>query len=222
MTLDDNSLLYYLLHGVRSPSQRVAQGFNQFSPANSYVANNWPTPNDQVAARFGGMNDPDANLAVAARFGGMAPPSTFMPSGGPGTFPVPGNSGPTPNQYVGNNFGGMAAPSGVPWWANAQGANFGAQAPSPATAGGGQVPMPMARPAVAPQAPPAPQMSWFQRNAAMQRDPQTGAFLDPSAAAAAQAQMGAQPSLIKKFSDLLFKHASNSDDTNDYNSDAAT
>lgn len=58
------------------------------------------------------------------------------------------------------------------------------------------VPMPMPRPAAAPQ--PAPQqaapmpqqadVSWFMRNAQMQRDPLSGEYLDPRLAALAQQQ----------------------------------
>lgn len=52
------------------------------------------------------------------------------------------------------------------------------------------VPMPLPRPAEAPmQQPveqPGPLMSLFQRSAAMQRDPSTGDFIDPAAAAKAQ------------------------------------
>lgn len=53
-----------------------------------------------------------------------------------------------------------------------------------------QAPMPMPQPRP-PQAPQAPQeMGFFQRNTAMMRDPVTGMFIDPSAAARAQAQGG--------------------------------
>lgn len=49
------------------------------------------------------------------------------------------------------------------------------------------VPMPMARPAEAPQAPPAqsPFAEFFGRNTAMMKDPSSGDFIDPSAAAKA-------------------------------------
>lgn len=60
--------------------------------------------------------------------------------------------------------------------------NAQAQAPSP-------VPMPMPRPAEAPQG--DPMMSAFQRNAALQKDPNTGEFLDPEAA------QGADPGIFK-------------------------
>jgi hypothetical protein len=53
--------------------------------------------------------------------------------------------------------------------------------------------MPQARPAEAPQADP---MSFFQRNSAMMTDPGTGQFIDPMAAAQAQAVRG--PDLINK------------------------
>jgi hypothetical protein len=56
------------------------------------------------------------------------------------------------------------------------------------------VPMPQPRPAEAPQQ--APGMSFWQRNAAMMRDPITGSFLDPAAAQRADAT---GPELIQKF-----------------------
>lgn len=50
-----------------------------------------------------------------------------------------------------------------------------------------QTPMPMARPAEAPQADTSnPMMSLFQRSAAMQQDPLTGSYIDPAAAAKAR------------------------------------
>lgn len=80
--------------------------------------------------------------------------------------------------------------SSLPWWA--QGANVsqpqpGAwpstpQTPLPAprpAAANSPVPMPMPRPAEAPSADP---MGWFQRNAYLQTDPETGAYLDPELA----------------------------------------
>lgn len=95
-------------------------------------------------------------------------------------------------------------PPQAPWWAD--GRSFGAApaapppAPAPAAAAPAmrppqapQVPLPQPRPAEAPSAP--PDMSFFQRNAAMMRDPGTGAFIDPTAAAQAQVR---GPDLINK------------------------
>jgi hypothetical protein len=67
--------------------------------------------------------------------------------------------------------------------------------------------MSLARPAAAP--PPQPQMNFFQRNAAMMRDPQTGAFIDPANAAIAQAQMGNGSDLISKMMGYLHKKSDN-------------
>lgn len=110
------------------------------------------------------------NQQVANRFPGMTPndyvAQNFMP--------------PTANQYVANNFPGPSANQYV-----AQ--NF---PPTMAQGSGAQphVPMPTARPAQAPQAPQAlTPMSFFQRNAAMMRDPVTGMFIDPANAARAHA-----------------------------------
>jgi hypothetical protein len=83
--------------------------------------------------------------------------------------------------------------------------------------GAPHVPMPMARPQmpVAPQAQaavpmPAPRpasapsggMGFFQRNAAMMRDPSSGDFIDPGAAAQANVS---GPDLIQKFMNYLHK-----------------
>lgn len=107
------------------------------------------------------------NQQVANRFPGMTPndyvAQNFMP--------------PTANQYVANNFPGPSANQHVAQnfpLAMAQGSD--AQP---------HVPMPTARPTHAPQA--LTPMSFFQRNAAMMRDPVSGMFIDPANAARAQA-----------------------------------
>jgi hypothetical protein len=64
------------------------------------------------------------------------------------------------------------------------GAPSQAMASSPAVQGQPGVPMPAPRPTEAPQAP--PEMSFFQRNAMLQRDPLTGEYLDPAQAASAE------------------------------------
>lgn len=58
------------------------------------------------------------------------------------------------------------------------------QAPQPS------VPMPQPRPMDAPQADANPMMSFFQRNAALQKDPLSGDYIDPASASRAQAQPG--------------------------------
>lgn len=70
-------------------------------------------------------------------------------------------------------YGPVGAPS------QAQASASPPPAPQPQQAAA-PVPMPAPRPAEAPQ-----QMGFFQRNAAMMRDPSTGDFIDPSAAAQA-------------------------------------
>lgn len=63
-------------------------------------------------------------------------------------------------------------------------------------------------PLVAQNAPtPQPDMSFFQRNAAMMRDPMTGQFIDPTNAAQAQSQIRG-PDLINKMLALLHDKAS--------------
>lgn len=117
------------------------------------------------------------NDQVAARFGGMAPPSQ------------------TPNQYVANNFPGPSANEYVA-------GNF----PGPVMASGAPTPMPRPRPQQ-PQPAQAPQeMGFFQRNAAMMQDPVTGMFIDPGAAAQAQASGG---NIINKMLGLLHNKANN-------------
>lgn len=139
----------------------------------------------------------------------MAPPAP--PPGAPGapSVPVslPNNSPPKP-----------AAPQ-LPWWATGNaGQMFPGAAPAapPApvapptmgqrfahahphtasTLGIGQPPA-----AAAPQAPSPQPMGFFARNTAMMRDPVGGDFIDPMAAAQAQAQTG--PGLISKMMSVL-------------------
>lgn len=85
------------------------------------------------------------------------------------------------------------------------------------------VPLPMARPPQAPQAPqqaapqPAPQAAggpsgggwggFFANNTAMMRDPVSGDFIDPKAAAMAQANTTG-PELVQKFMNMLHKGTS--------------
>lgn len=95
-----------------------------------------------------------------------------------------------------------AAPSApqLPSWVD--GRSFGAGIPTPPAPQASpptqpaSVPMPQARPAEADASQPAPtpDMGFFARNAAMMRDPGTGAFIDPMGAA--QAVRG--PDLINK------------------------
>lgn len=171
--------------------------------------------------------------------GGLVAP---MPFGGPGMFnPTPMAQQaqyPTANQYVAQNFpnlppavlakGDMQRPppqqmEDMRWPYGPVGAPQGggarvliptspydepsavpmpmarpAQAPQAP-----QVPMPMARPAEAPQAP--PDIGFFMRNALMMQDPNGGGFIDPQGAARAQSQ----GSLIDKMMGYLRNKADN-------------
>lgn len=69
-----------------------------------------------------------------------------------------------------------------------------AQWPSGPAGAPSSVPMPQPRPADAPQS--SPMMSLFQRSAAMQQDPNGGGYIDPEAAAKANAQPGIFHSLF--------------------------
>lgn len=86
---------------------------------------------------------------------------------------IPSSNTPTPSPF--DNAQWPFGPVGAPSQANAQ-----AQPQQAAPQG---VPMPAPRPQEAPQ--PPPEMSFFQRNAMMQRDPLTGEYLDPAQAAQA-------------------------------------
>lgn len=132
-----------------------------------------PTPNDQVANRFGGMQ----------------PPSPM-----------------TPNQQVADRFGQFQAPSsggGLPGWLTGANLALGSGgflqgAPAPRPPQPQQPPAPAVNPngsiagAQGPTsvggAPLQQPMGFFQRNAAMMRDPVTGQLIDPQGAARAQQQ----------------------------------
>jgi hypothetical protein len=124
-----------------------------------------PSANDQVANRFGGMQPP-APATFAERFGGLAP--AVLAKGD--------MLQASPAQVIANRgmFPFVPMPHPRPQMAHATAA----------------VPMPQPRPAAADAPAPTAPMTWFQRNAAMMRDPITGQFIDPAAAARAQAQQG--------------------------------
>lgn len=89
-----------------------------------------------------------------------------------------------PNQTQANT--GVLPSNGASPFDNAQWPYGPVGAPSSQPPAQASVPMPMARPAEAPQADAGnPMMSLFQRSAAMQQDPLTGGYIDPSAAAKA-------------------------------------
>lgn len=145
----------------------------------SVVAHN-RTPNGRVARGFD-------------QFGPMAAPPAPQPQtpvpamGGLGLFPGAPQMAQSPLQTA------VATPSPLPGDTPPQPPALSAQAMIPPAAPPHGVPMPTARPADAPQAP--PDMSWFQRNAAMMRDPSSGAFIDPVNADRAQAS---GPDVINK------------------------
>jgi hypothetical protein len=144
-----------------------------------------PSPNDQVASRFGGMQSPDS-ASFSERFGGMDPAALAK---GDMLHADPAQA--VANRGMPQMAGGIPMPQPRPQMA---------QAP---------MPMPQPRPAQAPQAPqPSSPMGFFQRNAAMMQDPVTGGFIDPRAAAQAQAG-GNSSNIINKMLGLLNQKANN-------------
>ena len=123
----------------------------------------------------------------------VPPPAGPVPISGPDTpAPSPFGQGAGKIPFLNSPFGQMLPQSPTP------GASA---APPSAPAAQPSVPLPMPRPAEAPQA--QPDMSFFQRNAAMMRDPSTGDFIDPSGAAQAQTQLANGPTLISKMMTYL-------------------
>lgn len=120
------------------------------------------------------MRQSTANSQVANRFGEMTPP------GLPGWVSMADYSTPRVNGF---------SPTQSP-----QNAMASAQ-PDP-NRGNMTVPLPMARPASAPQAPQATPdnsgMNFFTRNAMMMQDPNGGGYIDPQGAAKAQASLPRQ------------------------------
>jgi hypothetical protein len=125
-----------------------------------------------AGARMGMINIPDV------------PPVSPTTPGALSTGPAPPISGPqtpdmTPAARVAQGWDQFAPPMPAP--------QVVPPAPAPAPA----VPTPQPRPDV-----PAPDpMGFFQRNAAMMRDPSSGAFIDPTSAERAQAS---GPDVINK------------------------
>jgi hypothetical protein len=127
-------------------------------------------------------------VARAAKHRPMGTPPTPQTSFGPGS----------PNERVAQGFNAFgptplqtaqATPAPLPSPPALSAQVMAAPATSPAPA----VPTPAPRPPEAPSQ--APDMSWFQRNAAMMRDPSSGAFIDPTNAESAQAS---GPDVIQK------------------------
>lgn len=132
--------------------------------------------------------------------------NNFKPSGsfaGPVATPTTDQAPFTPNARVAQGFS-MFPNGDMPILAgnNTPSPLDGSPSAAPATpVVSPGTPMPTARPSEAPTPAPTPDLNWFQRNAYLQTDPVSGAFLDPSLAAQAQATTG--PNLIKKFMGYL-------------------
>lgn len=130
----------------------------------------------------------------------QAPPS--VPAlGGMGLFPP---AQPGPDDWLSNaqRMPLQSAPLSTPPPAFAQGGDpmTAGSTPQPhhMAAAHAPVPMPQSRPAEAPQPDPS-SMGWFQRNALMQKDPNTGASLfDPQANATG-------PEVVQKFMNYLHR-----------------
>ena len=150
-----------------------------------------PVPaGDTFADRFSAAPGPTANQYVAQNFMHMAPPAPQPPQAPAplripvtgGTYDYSGNSAKLSDMAAGHAYRPERSPAVTP--------------------------MPQPRPAEAPQSQPQ-DMGFFARNTAMMSDPVTGQFIDPAAAARAQAQMG-QGSIIKKMLSYLHDKADNS------------
>jgi hypothetical protein len=160
-----------------------------------------------IGDRFGGNQTSDLkNLtdAYAQSLGPNSAYASFRQAAGPESTDKPPAQSPMdrikaafdslkdmhkgPDQTAANT--GVLPQNGASPFDNAQwpygpvGAPSQAQASVPQQTPSQGVPMPMARPADAPQA--NPMMSLFQRSAAMQQDPLTGSYIDPASAAKAQ------------------------------------
>lgn len=140
---------------------------------------------------------PAAPAAAPAPFGGAFGSNMFAPPTFPQTTaPVPAGLPAAPQAPAPAPQEPTASPmDNAQWPFGPNGAPGAAQAQAP-------VPMPQPRPAEAPTAP--PDMSFFQRNAAMMRDPMTGDFLDPQAGKQADAT---GPDLIQKFMNYFHNKA---------------
>lgn len=137
-------------------------------------------------------------VAPSPPISGPQTPTPPAPPAPPAAPPAPPTADPA-SMLGPHMFNPVQPPNNpaVPSWAQL--------GPLPSPAGGNAsspsaaVPLPAPRPQPAPAvqaAVPQPGMSFWQRNTAMMRDPATGAFLDPQAAAQADAS---GPDLIQKF-----------------------
>jgi hypothetical protein len=112
--------------------------------------------------------------------------------------PTPFPQGSDPMTAGGPSATGAAVPSTEPPPAlSPQAIPPAASAPAPVT-----MPMPAPRPPEAPQA--SPEMGFFERNSAMMQDPSSGSFIDPEAAARAQAS---GPDVIQKLLTMFHNKA---------------
>lgn len=168
---------------------RLRQKVDSYTPGPSSVLNmlGMGPMGAMVQANMQGDVLNNHKVAVAPQGPAAAPAPSVPALGGLGLFP------PT-------------SPQSPNWLRDAQMTPTNAPAPAPAPAApapapqAATVPMPAARPAAAPAAPDP--MSWFQRNAALMTDPAGGGFIDPQAAARANAQVRG-PDLIAKMMNYL-------------------
>jgi hypothetical protein len=179
----------FSFNGLSDGIHRIRQLADKYTPGIDTLANvrAWPW----MAPMYGAAQGDVLNNHPVA---GTTPPASPTPPQAPQQASFGQGAGPVP--FLNNPFGQVLppqqpAPSPPPAAAPNPVAPAVSQAPS--------VPTPMPRPDAAPQAP--PDMSFFQRNTAMMRDPVTGAFIDPTAAAQAQQVTG--PNLIDKMMTYL-------------------
>jgi hypothetical protein len=172
-----------MIHSARMAADKYTPGLDTLANVRA-----WPW----MAPMYGAAQGDILNNHPVA---GTTPPAAPTPTQAPQQAPFGQGSGPIP--FMNNPFSGMSSQQPAPRPAPAAAPSPAPQVatpPQPASS-----PMPQARPAGAPQAP--PDMSFFQRNTAMMRDPVTGAFIDPTAAAQAQQVTG--PNLIDKMMTYL-------------------
>jgi hypothetical protein len=168
---------------MQPPNSDMTGMFNPQAMASQGQPGMQPSPQGQIDARFGGMQPP-AQPTFAERFGGMDPAALAK-----GDMLQADPAQAIATRGMPQMAGGIPMPQPRPQMA---------QAP---------MPMPQPRPAQAPQAQPSSPMGFFQRNAAMMQDPVTGGFIDPQAAA--QAQAGGNSNIINKMLELLHNKANN-------------
>ncbi|MFI4971143.1 MAG: hypothetical protein ACHP7H_00570 [Hyphomicrobiales bacterium] len=183
-------------NGLSDGIHRIRQLADKYTPGIDTLANvrAWPWMAPMYGAAQGDIMEPNPGSAFVRPSAPpaqppAAQPPTQQPSFGQGAGPVPFQNNPFGQGFPPQPPAQSTAPAPAP--------NPAQQVATPPQTA--SVPMPQARPAQAPPAP--PDMSFWQRNAAMMRDPATGAFIDPTSAAQAQVR---GPDLINKM--LAYLH----------------